>query len=92
MSSERKQLLSDEEMSTVAGGSKENLIEMNGTVIEKLYNDAYNVQLENGENIKAYRSGKLRMYYVILEVGDRVTVQIDPDNNSAERITYRFKK
>ena len=35
MSSERKQLLSDEEMSTVAGGSKENLIEMNGTVIEK---------------------------------------------------------
>ncbi|MBR3265265.1 MAG: translation initiation factor IF-1 [Erysipelotrichaceae bacterium] len=79
-------------MSTVAGGSKENLIEMNGTVIEKLYNDAYNVQLENGENIKAYRSGKLRMYYVILEVGDRVTVQIDPDNNSAGRITYRFKK
>lgn len=91
MSSDRKNMLNDEEIGGVAGGNKADLVEMNGIVTEQLPNATFTVQLENGETITAVMSGRLRMNYIRLFVGDRVTVQIDP-NLSKGRITYRFKQ
>ncbi|MBO7698987.1 MAG: translation initiation factor IF-1 [Erysipelotrichaceae bacterium] len=80
MNSEEKRLLSDEEIDTVAGGAKSDVVEVQGIVTERLFNDTYHVQLEDGTIIKARRSGKMRTSYVDLIVGDHVTVEVIPGN------------
>ena len=69
--------------------SKQDVIEIEGTVTEALPNAQFNVELQNGHKILAVISGKLRMNYIRLVAGDRVTVAIYPD--SPAKITYRFK-
>ena len=64
-------------------------VEVNGVITEALPNGMFNVQLDDGRTIKAAISGKLRMNYIRLVAGDRVTVAIYPD--SPAKITYRFK-
>ena len=65
------------------------LVEVNGVITELLPNAMFNVQLDDGRTIKAAISGKLRMNYIRLVAGDRVTVAIYPDGHA--KITYRLK-
>jgi translation initiation factor IF-1 len=67
------------------------VIELSGTVLETLPNAMFKVELENGHVILAHISGKMRMYYIRILPGDRVTVQMTPYDLSKGRITYRHK-
>ncbi len=67
------------------------VIELSGTVLETLPNAMFKVELENGHVILAHISGKMRMYYIKILPGDRVTVQMTPYDLSKGRITYRHK-
>jgi len=67
------------------------VIELSGTVLETLPNAMFKVELENGHVILAHISGKMRMYYIKILPGDRVTVQMTPYDLTKGRITYRFK-
>lgn len=67
------------------------VIELSGTVLETLPNAMFKVELENGHVILAHVSGKMRMYYIRILPGDRVTVQMTPYDLSKGRITYRHK-
>lgn len=71
--------------------AKEDVIEMEGTVIEPLPNAMFRVELENGHKILAHVSGKIRMHYIRILPGDKVTVELSPYDLSRGRITYRFK-
>ena len=71
--------------------SKTDVIEMEGTVIEALPNAMFQVQLENGHVILAHISGKIRMNFIKILPGDRVTVELTPYDLNRGRITYRFK-
>ncbi len=71
--------------------SKEDAIEVQGTIIENLPNAMFKVELENGQIINAYVSGKMRMYFIKILPGDKVTVELSPYDLSKGRITYRFK-
>ena len=71
--------------------SKADVIEIEGTVIEKLPNAMFQVQLENGHQVLAHISGKLRMNYIRILPGDRVTMELTPYDLNRGRITYRFK-
>ncbi|MBE3595375.1 MAG: translation initiation factor IF-1 [Candidatus Carbobacillus altaicus] len=71
--------------------AKEDVIEMEGTVIEPLPNAMFRVQLENGHTILAHVSGKIRMNFIRILPGDRVTVELSPYDLTRGRITYRFK-
>jgi translation initiation factor IF-1 len=71
--------------------SKEDHIELQGTVIETLPNAMFRVQLENGQIILAYVSGKMRMHFIKILPGDKVTVEVSPYDLTKGRITYRFK-
>ncbi|PTQ56971.1 MAG: Translation initiation factor 1 [Candidatus Carbobacillus altaicus] len=73
------------------GVAKEDVIEMEGTVIEPLPNAMFRVQLENGHTILAHVSGKIRMNFIRILPGDRVTVELSPYDLTRGRITYRFK-
>ena len=70
---------------------KEDVIEMQGEVIENLPNATFKVRLENGHVIHAFISGKMRMHYIRILPGDRVTVQLTPYDLSKGRITFRAK-
>jgi translation initiation factor IF-1 len=70
---------------------KEDAIEMEGTVVEPLPNAMFRVQLENGHLVLATISGKMRMHYIRILPGDRVTVALSPYDLNRGRITYRFK-
>ncbi|RMH71018.1 MAG: translation initiation factor IF-1 [Gemmatimonadetes bacterium] len=70
---------------------KEDTIQVEGTVLESLPNAMFRVELENGHEILAYVSGKMRMHFIRILPGDRVTVEISPYDLSRGRITYRFK-
>ena len=70
----------------------EEKIETSGTVIEALPNTQFRVELENGHEIIAYLSGKMRKYYIRIILGDRVTVELSPYDLTRGRITYRHKK
>ena len=72
--------------------SKEDVIELEGTVLEALPNATFKVQLENGHVILAHISGKLRMNYIRILPGDRVTVEMSTYDLSRGRITWRGKK
>lgn len=69
--------------------AKEDIIEMSGEVVEKLPNAMFKVKLENGHEVLATISGKMRKYYIRILPGDRVTVEISPYDLSRGRISYR---
>jgi translation initiation factor IF-1 len=71
--------------------SKEDIIEVQGTVTETLPNAMFRVQLENGHKILAHISGKMRMHFIRILPGDKVTVELSPYDLTRGRITYRFK-
>ncbi|MDQ0340210.1 translation initiation factor IF-1 [Caldalkalibacillus uzonensis] len=71
--------------------AKEDVIEMEGTVIEPLPNAMFRVELENGHKVLAHVSGKIRMHFIRILPGDRVTVELSPYDLSRGRITYRYK-
>jgi translation initiation factor IF-1 len=71
--------------------SKEDIIEVQGTVAETLPNAMFRVQLDNGHRILAHISGKMRMHFIRILPGDKVTVELSPYDLTRGRITYRFK-
>jgi len=71
---------------------KEEKIELEGTVVEALPGTQFRVELDNGHEVLAYLSGKMRKYYIRILLGDRVRVEVSPYDLSRGRITYRFKK
>lgn len=71
--------------------SKEDFIEFEGEVLEALPNAMFSVKLENGHQILAHISGKLRMNYIKILPGDKVTVEISPYDLSRGRIIWRSK-
>jgi translation initiation factor IF-1 len=71
--------------------AKEDVIEVEGTVMEALPNTQFRVELDNGHNVLAHISGKMRMNYIRILPGDRVKVELSPYDLSRGRITYRFR-
>lgn len=71
--------------------TKEDQIEMEGTVVETLPNTMFRVELENGHKIIAHISGKMRKHYIRILTGDKVTVEMTPYDLSKGRITYRAR-
>jgi translation initiation factor IF-1 len=71
--------------------AKEEPIEVQGTIIETLPNAMFQVELENGHKVLAYVSGKMRMHFIKILPGDKVTVQISPYDLTRGRIIYRAK-
>ena len=71
--------------------SKQDMIEIEGTVIEALPNATFQVQLDNGHKILAHISGKLRMNYIRILPGDKVKVEMSPYDLTRGRITWRSK-
>jgi len=71
--------------------SKEDVIELEGTVIEALPNAMFQVQLDNGHKVLAHVSGKLRMNFIRILPGDRVIVQLSPYDLTRGRIVWRSK-
>lgn len=71
--------------------AKQDLIEMEGTVTESLPNAMFRVDLDNGFNVLAHISGKIRRNYIKILPGDRVKVELTPYDLSKGRITYRLK-
>lgn len=71
--------------------SKQDNIEIEGIVVEALPNAAFKVELENGKVIMAHISGKLRMNYIRILPGDKVTVELSPYDLTKGRITWRSK-
>ena len=70
---------------------KEDIIEIQGSVLETLPNAMFRVQLDNGHTILAHISGKMRMHFIRILPGDKVTVEMSPYDLTRGRITYRFK-
>lgn len=70
---------------------KEDSIEVQGTVLETLPNAMFRVEMENGHKILAHISGKMRMHFIKILPGDKVTVELSPYDLTRGRITYRFK-
>lgn len=71
--------------------AKQDVIEMEGTIIDALPNAMFQVRLENGHEVLAHISGKMRMNYIRILLGDTVTVELSPYDLSRGRITYRKK-
>ena len=71
--------------------AKEDVIEVEGTVVEALPNTNFKVELENGHQILAHVSGKLRMNYIKILPGDKVKVELSPYDLSRGRIIWRAK-
>lgn len=72
--------------------SKEDVIEVEGVVKESLPNAVFKVTLENGHEVLAHISGKLRQHYIKILPGDKVTVELSPYDLSRGRITWRGKQ
>lgn len=70
---------------------KQDVIEVEGTVVEALPNAMFQVKLENGHIVLAHVSGKIRMNFIRILPGDKVTVELTPYDLKRGRITYRFK-
>ena len=71
--------------------SKEEGIQVEGTVIEPLPNAMFRVELENGHKVLAHISGKMRMHFIRILPGDKVTVELSPYDLARGRIVYRYK-
>jgi translation initiation factor IF-1 len=70
---------------------KEETIQVEGKVIEPLPNALFRVELENGHQVLAHVSGKMRMHFIRILPGDKVTVELSPYDLSRGRIVYRYK-
>lgn len=70
---------------------KEGAIELEGTVVESLPNAMFRVELDNGHKVLAHISGKMRMHYIKILPGDKVTVELTPYDLTRARITFRAK-
>ena len=71
--------------------AKDDVIEVEGTVIEPLPNAMFRVELENGHKVLAHISGKMRMHYIRILPGDRVKLELSPYDLTRGRVVYRFK-
>ncbi len=71
--------------------ARSDLIEVQGTVLENLPNAYFKVELENGHQVLAHISGKMRMHFIKIVPGDKVKVELTPYDLTRGRITYRFK-
>ena len=71
--------------------AKDDVNEVEGTVVETLPNAMFKVELENGHVILAHVSGKIRMHFIRILPGDKVTIELSPYDLTRGRITYRFK-
>ncbi len=71
--------------------AKQDVIEVEGTVLEPLPNAMFKVELENGHQVLAHISGKMRMHFIRILPGDKVTVELSPYDLSRGRIVYRKK-
>ena len=71
--------------------AKEAAIKVHGVVLETLPNAMFQVELENGHKVLAHISGKMRMNFIKILPGDKVTVELSPYDLSRGRITYRYK-
>jgi translation initiation factor IF-1 len=71
--------------------AKEEAIEVEGTVKEALPNAMFRVELPNGHKVLAHVSGKIRMHFIKILPGDKVTVELSPYDLTRGRITYRYK-
>jgi translation initiation factor IF-1 len=71
--------------------AKQDVIEMQGTVVETLPNTMFRVKLENGHVVTAHISGRMRKHYIRILTGDAVTVEMTPYDLSKGRITFRSK-
>ncbi|HXJ67366.1 MAG TPA: translation initiation factor IF-1 [Verrucomicrobiae bacterium] len=71
--------------------AKEEGIQVEGTVVESLPNATFRVELENGHKLLAHISGKMRMHFIKILPGDKVTVEMSPYDLSRGRIVYRYK-
>jgi len=72
--------------------AKKEKIEMMGSVTEALKGTKFRVELDNGHEVIAYLSGKMRRYYIRILIGDRVKVELSPYDLNRGRIVYRYKK
>jgi translation initiation factor IF-1 len=71
--------------------AKQEPIKQDGEIVEALPNAQFRVKLDNGHEILAHVSGKMRMYYIKILSGDRVAIEMSPYDLSKGRITYRYK-
>ncbi|MAJ51303.1 MAG: translation initiation factor IF-1 [Cytophagales bacterium] len=71
--------------------AKQASIEQDGTIVEALSNAMFRVELENGHEVIAHISGKMRMFYIKILPGDRVKMEMSPYDLSKGRIVYRYK-
>ena len=71
--------------------AKDDVLELEGTVVETLPNAMFKVELENGHQILAHISGKLRMNFIKIHPGDKVTIEMSPNDLTRGRITWRSK-
>ena len=71
--------------------AKEEAIRVDGTIIETLPNASFRVELENGHKVLAHISGKMRMHFIKILPGDKVTIELSPYDLSRGRIVYRYK-
>ena len=71
--------------------AKEESIKVDGTIIETLPNASFRVELESGHKVLAHISGKMRMHFIKILPGDKVTVELSPYDLTRGRITYRYK-
>jgi len=71
--------------------AKEETVQAEGVVVEQLPNAMFRVELENGHRVLAHISGKMRMHFIKILPGDRVTVELSPYDLTRGRIVYRYK-
>ncbi|MBC7250574.1 MAG: translation initiation factor IF-1 [Anaerolineae bacterium] len=71
---------------------KKDVIEARGTVVEALPNAMFRVKLDTGHEVLAHVSGKMRMYYIRILLGDEVLVELSPYDLTRGRIVYRYKR
>jgi len=71
--------------------AKDEAIKADGTIIETLPNASFRVELENGHKVLAHISGKMRMHFIKILPGDKVTLELSPYDLSRGRIVYRYK-
>ena len=71
--------------------SKKDLIQLEGVIVESLPNATFRVELDNGHKVLAHISGRMRLHWIRILPGDRVTIEFSPYDLSRGRIIYRFK-
>lgn len=77
--------------SKASSSAKEEGIQVEGTVLEPLPNAMFKVELDNGHEVLAHISGKMRMHYIRILPGDRVLVELSPYDLTRGRVVYRYK-